>query len=328
MRSTAGATTVAFIMLVSPWLSARPSARHPRSTSLSTRDAPSPRAGHSAIWTGREMIVWGGDESLGSREPPFDTGGHYNPVRDTWKSTETRGAPLARTGHTAVWTGKEMIVWGGRGANGLLSDGGSYDPRSSTWRALSSANAPSPRRAHVALWTGTQMIVWGGQGKDGKLDDGARWEPGEGRWLPITKAGAPTARRGFAVIWSGKEMLVWGGEDGGLPLRDGAAYNPSADRWRALSQQGSPSPRFFPVAVWTGEEMLVWGGRAVGEPADDNVYPPREGSIFVPGKDSWTSFYVGFGWHEATIVWTGKVALLWGGFDGTNVENTGVRITP
>lgn len=373
MRATAGATTLALTLLVSPWLSARPSAKGPHATQLALKDAPAPRAGHSAVWTGREMIVWGGDPSLQASRPPLATGGHYDPVRDVWRPTETRGAPSARTAHTAVWIGNEMVVWGGKGSSGLLGDGGAYDPRSRKWRSIPGTGAPSPRRAHVALWTGTEMIVWGGQGKDGKLDDGARWEPTEGMWRPITRIGAPSARWCFAAVWSGKEMLVWGGEGMHNALADGAAYDPVADRWRPLAQHGAPSPRFIPVSVWTGEEMLIWGGRAeaqgddlsdggaylpsedrwralatrgsmrrgglvgvwtgnalltVGEAADDNVYPPREGSILLRGKDSWTAFHVGFGWHEATIVWTGSAALLWGGFDGTNVENTGVRITP
>jgi hypothetical protein len=33
---------------------------------------------------------------------------------DTWTATNTINAPTARFDHTAVWTGSEMIVWGGR----------------------------------------------------------------------------------------------------------------------------------------------------------------------------------------------------------------------
>ena len=32
---------------------------------------------------------------------------------NTWTATSTTNAPTARFGHTAVWTGSEMIVWGG-----------------------------------------------------------------------------------------------------------------------------------------------------------------------------------------------------------------------
>src|SRR5439155_8720252 len=34
-------------------------------------------------------------------------------IDDTWTATSTTNAPTARSGHTAVWTGSEMIVWGG-----------------------------------------------------------------------------------------------------------------------------------------------------------------------------------------------------------------------
>ena len=34
-------------------------------------------------------------------------------IGDTWTPTNLTGAPDARVSHTAVWTGSEMIVWGG-----------------------------------------------------------------------------------------------------------------------------------------------------------------------------------------------------------------------
>ena len=34
-------------------------------------------------------------------------------IDDSWTATSTTNAPTARSGHTAVWTGSEMIVWGG-----------------------------------------------------------------------------------------------------------------------------------------------------------------------------------------------------------------------
>ena len=34
-------------------------------------------------------------------------------IPDSWIPTSTTNAPAARTAHTAVWTGSEMIVWGG-----------------------------------------------------------------------------------------------------------------------------------------------------------------------------------------------------------------------
>jgi hypothetical protein len=55
------------------------------------------------------MIVWGGLTGGGTT----NTGKRYNPATDSWTNMTTTGVPGARLLHTAVWTGTEMIVWGG-----------------------------------------------------------------------------------------------------------------------------------------------------------------------------------------------------------------------
>ena len=56
------------------------------------------------------MIVWGG---YATSSIDSNTGGRYNPSTDSWTATSTTNAPSARHDHPAVWTGSEMIVWGG-----------------------------------------------------------------------------------------------------------------------------------------------------------------------------------------------------------------------
>jgi len=87
-------------------------------TATSTTNAPTARSGHTAVWTGSEMIVWGGDDGSGVY---FNTGGRYNPSTDNWTPTSLSNAPDRRDGHTAVWTGSEMIVWGGYNGDFLSS---------------------------------------------------------------------------------------------------------------------------------------------------------------------------------------------------------------
>src|SRR5438552_8409663 len=81
---------------------------------------------------------------------------------DTWTPTSLTNAPAGRRWHTAVWTGSEMIVWGGLSSSGLLNTGGRYNPSTDSWTATSTTNAPSARSTHTAVWTGSEMIVWGG----------------------------------------------------------------------------------------------------------------------------------------------------------------------
>ena len=81
---------------------------------------------------------------------------------DTWAATSTANAPSARDDHTAVWTGSEMIVWGGVMTCSYLNTGGRYNPSTDSWTATSTTNAPAGRDDHTAVWTGSEMIVWGG----------------------------------------------------------------------------------------------------------------------------------------------------------------------
>ena len=61
-------------------------------------------------------------------------------IDNTW--TPMGGAPDARELHTAVWTGTEMIVWGGLRAVGVFNAGGRYNPSTDTWTPTSIDNAP------------------------------------------------------------------------------------------------------------------------------------------------------------------------------------------
>ena len=82
---------------------------------------------------------------------------------DTWTPTSVTNAPNGRDSHTAVWTGTEMIVWGGHVAdNNDFNTGGRYNPSTDSWTPTSTVNAPEARVGQTAIWTGTEMIVWGG----------------------------------------------------------------------------------------------------------------------------------------------------------------------
>jgi hypothetical protein len=100
-------------------------------------------------------------------------------AEDTWTSTSLTNAPDGRLLHTAVWTGSEMLVWGGYGSSGpYLNTGGRYDPSTDTWTATSIINAPDGRYEHTAVWTGSEMLVWGGSSNVTIFNTGGRYNPG------------------------------------------------------------------------------------------------------------------------------------------------------
>ncbi|HEX7043548.1 MAG TPA: Ig-like domain-containing protein [Burkholderiales bacterium] len=278
---------------------------------ITSTDAPEPRRDHSAVWTGTEMIVWGGQGSgtyLGD-------GKRYNPETDSWGDLAVGGsAPSARSNHTAVWTGTSMVVWGGTDSLQQWNDGRIYTPPSGTgsgsWATIPPPGGLSPRELHTALWAPdrNEMIVWGGRsGVFLLFNTGARFNPATGKWLSTRTEGAPSGRVDHTAVWTGREMIVWGGNDG-TPRNDGAIYDPAADSWRPITTSGAPSARSGHTAIWTGTKMIVWGG--------SDGLPKNDGAIYDPATDTWrpmsiTNAPTARSGH--TAVWTGTEMIVWGG---------------
>src|SRR5207237_7294041 len=77
---------------------------------------------------------------------------------DGWSSLTD--LPARRANHSAVWTGSEMIVFGGINYERSVGTGDRYNPATDSWSRVSLTNAPIARNNHSAVWTGTEMIVW------------------------------------------------------------------------------------------------------------------------------------------------------------------------
>ena len=225
---------------------------------MSREGAPAPRSQMAAVWTGEELLVWGGWTDGGACP---SSGGSYNPRTDKWTPFSTENAPEGRLEPACVWTGRELLVWGGllEGGQRACGTGGRYDPETQAWRPLPTEGAPTPSRGLQAVWTGSEMIVWGGAHLEGEplvnigLKTGARFNPNTGAWRPTAVSGAPDGRMYYAAAWTGEEMIVWGGGT------TGGRYNPAGNDWIATANTGAPSGRGIATAVWTGEGMLIFG---------------------------------------------------------------------
>jgi N-acetylneuraminic acid mutarotase len=286
-------------------------------TPTRTQQAPAARAGHTAVWTGTQMIVWGGFGSEFTNA--LNTGSRYTPASDSWSTVSTTSAPLGRYWHTAVWTGSEMIVWGGNTYdqnNAIeisLDTGARYSPATNSWTATAAAQAPSPRYRHTAVWSGNRMIVWGGTDTSATtFATGARYDPSTNSWSATSTTNTPEPRWAHTAVWTGTEMIVWGG-GGNTYQADGGRYLLSSDTWTPIAEDaGSPPGRLNHTAVWTGTEMIVWGGTALeGE--------TNTGGRFAPATGTWTPTRSndprpnGVG---STAIWSGAEMIVWGGDSG------------
>src|ERR1051325_4932416 len=172
---------------------------------------------------------------------------------DTWTSTSTTNAPSARFSGTSVWTGSEMIVWGGYDGSSYLNTGARYTPATDSWVATTTTSGPSGRLDHTAVWTGSQMIIWGGVDTVfNYLNTGSKYNPSTNSWTTTSITNAPAGRYKHTAVWTSSEMIVWGGTDiNGNRLNTGGRYNPSTNTWTATSTTSAPTGREYHTAVWT-----------------------------------------------------------------------------
>lgn len=199
---------------------------------VATEQAPRRIAGHSAVWTGSQMIVWGGyaGDSDSSREISAE-GAVYTPAQDRWTKIGASGAPSARAGHQAVWTGQNMVVLSGGGVNSsgaLSATGGLFDPKSFSWVPLQS-ELLIERVGHQAVWNGEEVLVIGGRSNRLKSYFGELYafNPATLRWRVVAGAKTPEPRFHPSLVWTGSSALVWGGMGPDTrSLRSGALYFP------------------------------------------------------------------------------------------------------
>ncbi|MGI8685281.1 MAG: hypothetical protein ACR2MO_09375, partial [Acidimicrobiales bacterium] len=274
---------------------------------LSTRVFP------ATTWTGKELFVWGGRAckpgACDDEAPePFTDGAAYDPAADSWRALPA--APLSgRSGAGALWTGTEVLIWGGNGPNKLArTDGGAYNPATGAWRPL--AASPFATLTMSPVWTGKEMLAWGSTAAAPDRVDGAAYDPAADTWRPA--ASPPLSKRTLVFgAWTGTEAVYWGGLATDLTyLADGAVYDPSTDAWRPMAK--SPLSARATRVLWTGTELLAWGGEG-GGPGTLAAF--ADGAAYDLGADTWRKLPVApiSARRGAAIEWTGTQMVVWGG---------------
>jgi hypothetical protein len=154
--------------------------------------------------------------------PRFDP--HYLPP----------GPLTARWSPDVLWTGKEMVVWGGSPSPGpsQLIDGAAYDPNSNEWRML-----PSPplagEQATRAIWVGTEMVVIGEEAT-------VAWDPDDDLWRVVARGINPPLDPGMTVA-TGSDVITWSSEGLHRPRADG--------EWELIDDPGVGAPGLYDGGV-------------------------------------------------------------------------------
>jgi hypothetical protein len=291
----------------------------------------------SGVWTGEEVIVWGGwigrPFGLG---PPQPDGAAYDPDTGRWRLIAEAPMPPS-AGAIGVWTGTEVLIWGGVTSTGPgpWPVGAAYNPATDSWRTM----ARAPVRfgfESAAVWTGTEWVF--AVERRGAIRF-AVYDPENDSWRRLPDLPGDTDEN--LLLWTGSEILfrsykgiyrlppgasawvpnadqVTGQEISGPVSVNGRVlglhqqhglmeWHAATDTWDTVSLPPRPVSGFGFTAV--GENLLVFGG------ADDGSRPDLAFDL-VSGE--WWEL----SWPELehrsdeVALWSGDQLFIWGGWIG------------
>ncbi len=251
----------------------------------------------------------------------------------TWRSVPTPPSAAIQDAAT-VWTGQELVVWGGTGPTAYLPPGGlragyAYQPATGRWQTLPPAPV-SGNGTPEGVWTGTDVVV-AAPHADGQLQLAA-YRPATGTWRRLpTPPVAGYSASGYQLTWTGRQLLLYGyppetpaqARSPAQPQPVLAALTADGSRWRTLAAPPSrpqhTQDQGF-TAVWSGSRLLVFSQRM-------QVHQMPGGFSLTPGGSTVTSYDPSTNtwttepttgpapWLNGTAFWTGRAALLVGGVE-------------
>jgi hypothetical protein len=283
-----------------------------------------PPAPRSTFWP---RGVWTGDEAIfldfGLPGVASGVSGQaYDPDTRTWRTLPPAPLPAVSRGETRdgvqVWTGSELIVWGGGAPRGPgPRAGAAYDPDTNSWRRI--ADAPIGLNLASGVWTGDRMLVFGSL-LDGRnyattrTSIGAAYDPATNGWrtLPPSRL-SPQAT---SAVLAGKRMLAWDYE------QRSQEYDPESDHWGELKPVGLVFSECYP-------QSAALPGYVLGVCRQATLYDIATGTWQRIG-DGPLMDRIGHGsrqvlrfpWDLVTVVAAGPVAvlMLWRTHDGTSMR--------
>lgn len=146
--------------------------------------------------------------------------------------------PLSpRFSHAIVWTGTQLLVWGGQWEDGrmpsgrLVGDGAALDLAANSWAKVAASPFPHGLYQPVGAWDGTEAIIVGTD-----CDS----------VVPLTTDGSPPPCSAAAAL----------------------AWNPAEDRWRKLPVPPVPLDRFYQQPIMGNSATVNGAGVAVFATSD------------------------------------------------------------
>jgi len=279
--------------------------------------APAPplsrRTAQASVWTGTELLMWGGTESNLANA---GDGAAYDPVTRAW--TPMPASPLSpRNTAFAVWTGTRALFWGGNANGSLLMDGASYDPASRTWAMLPAGPLPPAGNGGQAIvWTGTHMVV---------IQPGAAaaFDPATSSWAPLPALPGDCQPSTIGAEWTGSQVITWVARSPSppdSPCFSAYSWVPGSLAWTSVPGQPDDAGFPFGTSASIGGRLLFLGGGGCGPGAACPARNFFDGAWFDASSGTWTYLPVKFSGGRGPAVWTGSAMVVFATKAGASTD--------
>jgi hypothetical protein len=189
-------------------------------------------------------VLYGGRNS-DPTTPVFDDTWEWSSFTRTWEKVTTSGNPGPLYGHTMVWIGDRIILFGGRDENDAVSDETweytSGAPRTWSKLDLDAEHRPPARYEHAMALAGGSLdgaVIQGGfaPGAATEVLDDTWLLDLPGGWVNVTHSDKPPARGRHAMEWDGSRLILFGGDT------DTSAGGELGDTWTSVTVTGVTGP--------------------------------------------------------------------------------------
>lgn len=273
-------------------------------------NAPVAGANADAVWTGKEAIfLLRADDRL--------KGQAFDPATSTWRTIATVPTTI-RGGGVVVWTGSEVVVWGGGDSEDpSVARGAAYNPVDDVWRRI--ADAPLGLNRADGMWTGHEMIVFGSLLGSRNIADtstsvGAAYDPTTDEWRELPPS--ELSPQATSAVWAGDRMVAWDYEV------HSQWYEPTRDEWNAPVEMPLDFDECYPDSVVVRDLVFAFFcGRAALFDTDSGEWKEIHGGPLdeeVRSEARSPAFKL---WRFAQLASTGDIVFLLA--EGITLQNTG-----
>ncbi|OMJ68984.1 hypothetical protein SteCoe_33412 [Stentor coeruleus] len=237
-----------------------------------TNNTPKGREGHSMTAYKNLLVIYGGCESGGDENDPFEDIWIVDIETKTWKKPNTTGKkPEAREGHAAGVIRNFMVIYGGSGIKALLSNMYSFNLTTFEWKELEQHGAQmGVRESMSSVVVNDYMYIFGGNISDHSSEND---EYTDDFFIVtfknytamckkiLTNSPSPPKRLSHSLSnLKNRYLILFGGESFGKALNDIWVYTIEKNIWHEIKPQNQIPGRMAHVCFCYKDSLIVYGG--------------------------------------------------------------------